>query len=208
MSISELSQAEDHLRVIRDTVVKAKALSNFAGLSSIFAGLVAIVGTFVERLYVMGVPSEQRGIAFVVNWASVVVVAMAFDYWHVRRRVTDVDRSLAVRLVRHQARAAWPALLFGLLLTLTFLHEGRINLVYPYWMLCYGCAISAAALGGAKELIWLGRGFLLFGAGLLLVQTFGSQHLRDAQLGMAAMLPSFGLLNIAYGIAVGRKAGW
>jgi len=205
---NELNRAEDHLRVIRDTVVRAKSLRNFAGLSSIFAGFASIAGAFAQRLIVLGTPAGQRNLAFILNWTIVVAAALVFDYWHTHRRVADADRALAVRLVRHQARAAWPALLSGIALTLAFLGDGRMNLVYPYWMLCYGSAVSAAALGGAKELAWLGRSFLVFGTVLLLVQTYGSQHLRDAQFGLAAMLPTFGLLNISYGIVVGRKAGW
>ena len=57
MNTQTLADAEDQLRMIRDAVVKAKAVTNFAGLSSIFAGLASIAGSFVQRLYVMGIPS-------------------------------------------------------------------------------------------------------------------------------------------------------
>ncbi len=189
-------------------MARAQSLSNFAGLSGIFAGMVAIAGAFGQRLYVMALPPERQTAAFVLNWATVVAAAVAFDYWHVCRRSADVDRALAVRLFRHQARAAWPALFTGIVLTVAFLGDGRPDLVYPYWMLCYGCAVCAAALGGAIELAWLGRAFLASGAIVLLLQVFGPSHFREAQLGLAAIIPTFGLLNIAYGVMAGRRAGW
>jgi len=203
----ELVQAEQHLRVIREAVTKSKAIGNFAGISAVYAGVAAIAGAVVQRLWVLPSPGSRHDFAFAVDWLVVVLAAVGFDYWHVLSRA-EPERSLAVRLFRHSARAAWPSLLFGITLTIAFLREGRSDLVYPYWMLCYGSAVSAAALGGAKELAWLGRAFLACGAGLLLAQTFGPPQLVRAQLGLAAMIPTFGLLNIGYGILAGRRAGW
>jgi len=203
-----LSQAEDNLRVIRESMQRAKGLTNFGGVSGIFAGFLAIIGAFAQRIYVMSLPADARSQGFFLCWSLMIAFAVVFDYWNLSRRSRDVNRSLATRIVRHNAKLALPSILLGVLLTIAFVHEGRMNLVYPYWMLVYGCAVLAVAQGAAKELVWLGRGFLAFGIVVLLLQTFGSQHLRDAQIGLAAMLPSFGLLNIVYGISVGRRDGW
>ena len=203
-----LSQAEDNLRIIRESMQRAKGLTNFSGVSGVFAGLLAIAGAFCQRLYVLGLTRENRPISFFLVWTSVLILAVVFDFWNVSRHSQDINRSLAIRVLRHTAKLALPSILSGVLLTIAFVHEGRMDLVYPYWMLAYGSAVAAVAPGAAKELKWVGRAFLASGAIVLLIQTFSAQPLRNAQFGLAMIIPTFGLINIAYGIYVGRRDGW
>lgn len=209
MSFEHLvSEAEENLRLIREYMERSKRYSNFAGFSGICGGLYAIAGMLVQRLFVLGLPKGQQPTGFVVNWLIVIALALGTDYVFTRRRRSVLNKGVLVRLTRHMARAAWPALLVGIVFSVALIASGQQNLLYPYWMLSYGLAISAVAVSAPREVSWLGYSFLGFGAFTLLAQTLSSPRLAEAQFGLVMFGLTFGVIHIAYGVVVALREGW
>lgn len=203
-----VSEAEENLRLIRDYMERSKRYANFAGFSGVCGGVAAILGAFAQRLYVLGLPPAQRPLAFAVNWLAVIAVALGADFIFTRRRANLVERGVLARLARHMAAAALPGLAMGAVITVCFLHLGLQDQLYPYWMLSYGVAIAGVAVSAPREVRLLSWAFLSFGSLSLILQSFDLAHMVRAQFGLAMFILSFGLIHIAYGIAVGIREGW
>src|ERR1044071_954215 len=110
--------------------------------------------------------------------------------------------------------AAAPGLGTGALLTLFLSRLGEgwplLTMVYPLWMLCYGCAVCAVGLFSQKEVSRLGWAFLAGGA-ITLVTMYSAFRLGGSwadAFGLVMMGVTFGGFHIVYGIAVSRRDGW
>jgi len=203
-----VSEAESNLKLIRTYMERSKRYSNFAGLSGAFGGIYALLGAFAMRLYTLGLPQDQKGLGFVITWSTVIALALGTDYLFTRRRENLVEKAVVLRLTRHMARVALPALISGIAISIAFVHMGQQDLLYPYWMLAYGSAMAALGISAPREVTVLGWSFLALGALTLLVQSFGPIGLVRAQFGLVMFMFSFGFLHIVYGVVVARREGW
>ncbi|MHB8635229.1 MAG: hypothetical protein ACYC96_02020 [Fimbriimonadaceae bacterium] len=190
-------QAVDDLRAIRETMDRSVRYSNFAGLSGLVGGVIALIGVVTETR------SNNTGAPFLVHWLVVIAAALTFDFVWTSRRVRNEDKAVVKRLVRRMAVAALPGLGAGLGYTLAFVAMGRTAELFPYWMLSYGVAMSAVGLMAPRQVRWLAGSFLVSGALALAIQTFGVKW-----IGMPAFALSFGLFHCAYGVFVGVTEGW
>ncbi len=203
-----VSQAEGDLRVIRSYMERSKRYSNFAGLSGVFGGVYAILGAVFMRVYTLGLPAGQKPMGFAITWLAVIALSLGTDYVSTRRRENLVEKAVIVRLTRHMARVALPALISGIAISICFIHAGQQDLLYPYWMLAYGSAIAALGISAPREVSMLGWSFVLLGAFALFTQSFGPVGLVRAQFGLVMFMFSFGCLHIVYGVVVARREGW
>jgi hypothetical protein len=197
-------QAEENLRVIREMMERSTRYSTFSGISGILAGSVSILGCIIHRLWVTQLPASAQPLAFVGLWATVVAIAIGGDFLIIKRRAPLVGKTIISRLGKQIIFAAAPGLLFGALLTLDFLQLGRIGDIFPYWMLCYGCAVAAVGIFSQREVSRLGAAFLVAGGLTLLSQLFPVVPISRESLGLAMMALSFGGFHIVYGIKVAR----
>ena len=190
-------EAVEDLHVIRRTMERSTRYSNFAGLSGVAGGLIATAGLLTETR------RNNAGTPFVIHWLVVIVLALGFDYIWTQRRVRNQDKAVIRRLMRRMAFAALPGLAAGLAITLAFVWLNRTSELFPYWMLCYGAAMSAVGLMSPREVSWMAWAFLIAGALALALQSAGM-----GWIGLPAFALSFGLFHCAYGVLVGVREGW
>lgn len=160
------------------------------------------------RIYTLGLPASQKPLGFVLTWVAVIALSLGTDYLFTRRRENLVEKAVLVRLSRHMARVALPALISGVAISICFIHAGQQDLLYPYWMLAYGSAIAALGISAPREVTALGWSFVVLGAIALLAQSFGPIGLVHAQFGLVMFMLSFGIVHIVYGVVVARREGW
>lgn len=198
-------EAQENLRVIRELMERSTRHSTFSGLSGVLAGLVSIAGCLIQAFYVRRLGGATQSTGFLLNWAVVVALVLSLDFILTKRRAPLVGKRILSHLGRQMVMASLPGLGTGALLTLFFVHRGMMDEIYPFWMLCYGSAISAVSLFSQKEVARLGLAFLLAGALTLAAELLGAP---PSPLGLVMMAFSSGGFHIAYGIAAGRREGW
>jgi hypothetical protein len=203
---TEALQAQENLRVIRELMERSTKYSTFSGLSGVLAGLISVAGCLIQQLVIPTVAEASRSYAFILNWSVVVALVVVTDYLLTKRRAPMVGKTIRSRLGKQMVLAAAPGLGMGGLLTLTLLHLGHVEYVYPFWMFAYGVAVSAVGLFSQKEVQRLGWAFLGAGALTLALQTLGPG--ATAQIGLAMTALTFGGFHIAYGLIVSRRGGW
>src|SRR4029077_1048256 len=163
----------------------------------IYVGVLGVAGGAVGWLFKIG-PAQ----AFVGYWASVGVLALGGSFLLVRRQALKESEPFWSPPTRRVAQALLPPLFIGSgagLLALVC-PDGGFSLGLPaFWMLLYGCALTAAGFfmhRGIKLLGWL---FILCGCALM-----ASRWKLEAPLllvdGHVAMSGVFGGLHLAYGI--------
>jgi hypothetical protein len=193
-------QAEENLRVIRSLMERSTRYSTFSGPSGIAAGSFAILGCLVHR-FVIPKLGPTRDIATVITWLGVVIAAVAADYFLTKRHARSVGKHIRSHLGRQIVLASAPALGLGVLITLYLLSIRRLEDVFPFWMLCYGAAVSAVGLFSQREVGSLGRAFLAAGL-LTLVLRFITPPGIWLAIALLMMALSFGGFHIVYGFAV------
>ena len=205
-----IREAEENLRIIRGLMERSTKHSTFSGLSGVLAGLYSIAGCAVQAFILPALIPDHPVFSFLVLWSIVVILAIGTDFLLTKRKAANVGKTIRSRLGKQMVLAAGPALSTGALLTLFFARHEWIYNIYPFWMLCYGCAVCAVGLFSQKEVSKLGWTFLGAGA-VTLITMYAAFRLgspwADA-FGLVMMAVTFGGFHIVYGIAVSRRDGW
>lgn len=195
----ESNWAAEHLQVIRTLMERTAVYRRALAPVMIFNGLVGVVA---------GVAGQSLKIdsarAFVGYWAGVGVAALSGSFLLVRRQALKESEPFWSPPTRRIAQGLLPALFTGSvagLLSLVcptwdFLQPGALP---AFWMVLYGCALTAAGFfmhRGIKLLGWL---FILCGCALMASHCQAQPALWSAR-GHQAMGGVFGGLHLAYGI--------
>ncbi|HEV2391737.1 MAG TPA: hypothetical protein VG146_05160 [Verrucomicrobiae bacterium] len=192
--------AAEHLQVIRTlmerSAVYRRALAPimiFNGVLGVFCG---VLGWFLKI-------SSVRG--FIGYWAAVGVAALIGSFLLMRRQAFRASEPFWSPPTRRIAQALLPALFIGSV-------AGLLALICPgwdflqgwglpvFWILLYGCALTAAGFfmhRGIKLLGWL---FILCGCGLMAARCHAGAAEPSLPLGHCVMGGIFGGLHLAYGI--------
>jgi hypothetical protein len=201
-AVSQAGEAEEHLRVIRQAMVRSTKHSTLSGLSGVLAGFYALAASFLAPVAGDGTPLWQ--LKFVLVWGVTLALALGTDIVLTKRRAANVGKSPFSPLALHLTRAVAPGLLAGV--SVTLFHLTRPDALGPYiyglWMLCYGVSLLAIGMFSVREVSVLGWAFLAAGAVAMLLPTpfyFGPR---------ALMALTFGGFHIGYGIRMGIKHGW
>ncbi len=195
----EPNWAAEHLQVIR-TLMERSALyrralapiMTFNGVVGVAAGL---LGWFVH------IAAPQ---AFIGYWAGVGLFTLGGSFLLVRRQALRDSEPFWSPPTRRVAQALMPALFIGSV-------AGLLALVCPdwdflqnqslpaFWMLLYGCALTAAGFfmhRGIKLLGWL---FIFAGCGWMLTRCQSVVSVPPLN-GHCVMGGVFGGLHLAYGV--------
>lgn len=194
-------EAEENLRVIREMMERSTRHSTFSGASGIFAGAISIAGCLLNYLLnsqfaAHEITFPQYSARFVILWALVTVSAIGMDYLLTKRKAASVGKLIWSRLGKQMVTASAPGLGTGVLLTLFCWQKHLLPEIYPFWMLCYGTAVCAVGLFSQREVMLLGRAFLMAGAITFLL-------LREAGLPMMGV--TFGGFHIIYAVVVAQR---
>jgi len=195
----ESNWAAEHLQVIRTLMERSAIYRRALAPVMILNGVLGVAGGIVGAL--LKINSSR---AFIGYWAGVGIAALTSSFLLVRRQALKEAEPFWSPPTRRIAQALLPALFAGCV-------AGLLELVCPgwdflqpwalpaFWILLYGCALTAAGFfmhRGIKLLGWL---FLLAGSALMASRCQGDRLLSLAT-GHAVMGGVFGGLHLAYGI--------
>jgi hypothetical protein len=203
-TITSFDEAQENLRLIRQTMERSTKYSTLSGLSGVVAGAIALVGAFLQEEMPGTNSRVEERFGFLFGWAIVVGLAFVADYFLTKRRAAHVGKKAFSPLGRQMARAVLPGLMAGVVIALFYLAHPRLmdTHLYGFWMLCYAASVLAAGMFSVKEVSYLGWAFLAVGAITLLMPP-------EIIVGPRAMMAfSFGGFHIVYGIGMGIKHGW
>ena len=199
--ISSPGEAQEHLRVIRQTMERSTKHSTLSGLSGVLVGLFALGGSAVTSFVTPAFDRPYDRYAFIAVWAFVGLLSFTTDVILTKRKAARVGKTPMSPLGRHLTRAAAPGVAVGVVLSAFYLmHPNLISqYIYGVWMLAYAAAILAVGMFSVREVSVLGWVFLGAGAVTLLLPEPAAAPMMAA---------AFGGVHIWYGTFMGRKYGW
>jgi hypothetical protein len=195
-SPTDLREAREDLRVIRQVMERSTRYSTLSGLSGVLVGLVAVMGAFVTRAlpHIYTHPLRLGAI-----WFIVLLLAVGIDFGRNKRRAALVGKRVVSPLGVHIIGAALPAFFAGAVFTAFCALHHLLPDIWGVWMLCYGLAICAVGLYSVRPVSYLGGAFVLAGALTLLLPI--TQPLD-------MMWITFGGFHVFYGLWTARRDGW
>ena len=195
----ESNWAAEHLQVIRTLMERSALYRRALAPIMIYTGVLGVAGGVLG--WALKVESPR---AFIGFWAGVGVLALAGSFLLVRRQALKDAEPFWSPPTRRVAQGLMPPLFAGFVAGLLALACPGWDFLQPwalpaFWILLYGCALSAAGFfmqRGIKLLGWL---FIICGCALMATrgQTTTALGLADGHCVMGGV---FGGSHLAYGI--------
>jgi len=195
----ESNWAAEHLQVIRTLMERSAVYRRALAPVMIYNGVLGVAGGVLG--WACRISSPQTFVGF---WAAVGVLALTGSFLLVRRQALKEDEPFWSPPTRRVAQGLVPPLFAGSVAALLTLVCPAWDFVQPaalpaFWILLYGCALSAAGFfmqRGIKLLGWL---FIL--CGCVLMATHCSSAIQISIVaGHGVMGAVFGGLHLAYGL--------
>jgi hypothetical protein len=195
----ESNWAAEHLQVIRTLMERSAVYRRALAPIMIYNGVLGVAGGLAG--WALRIESPQ---AFIGYWAGVGVTALAGSFVLVRRQALKESEPFWSPPTRRIAQALLPALFVGSVAGLLALVCPTWDFLPPlalppFWILLYGCSLTAAGFfmhRGIKLLGWL---FILCGCGLMAARCPAAGPFSSLN-GHCVMGCGFGGLHLAYGI--------
>lgn len=183
-------RAADNLRFIRDTMERATSFTAVPGWGGVAVGCSAIgAGALAAHR-----PIQQAFYIWLAEAGIALIVAAVAVYRKSRR--------LALPLASQPSRRALlsfaPPLLAGAVLTAGLFQAGDLKVLPGLWLLLYGAAVVTGGAFSVRIVPVMGLCFMLAGALALAAPT---------GWGNGFLLFGFGVLHIAFGVAIARRHG-
>lgn len=183
-------RAADNLRFIRDTMERAGSFTAVPGWGGVAVGGTAIVAGLIA----VNRPAHQ---AFFI-WLAEAALALAISFGAVRLKSKRLDVSLQSQVARRALLGFVPPLIAGAVLTVVLFLSGQLDVLPGLWLLLYGAAVVTGGAFSVRIVPVMGLCFMAAGA-LSLVSPL--------RWGNEFLLFGFGLLHIAFGVAIARRHG-
>lgn len=183
-------RAADNLRFIRDTMERAGSFTAVPGWGGLVIGCTALVaGALAAGL-------TEREAFFV--WLTEAGLALLLGFVAVRLKSKRLELSLHSRAARRALLSFVPPLIAGAVLTAVLFQTGDIRVLPGLWLLLYGAAVVTGGAFSVRIVPVMGLCFMLTGAVSLLF---------PAAWGNWFLILGFGVLHIAFGVAIARRHG-
>ncbi len=195
----ESNWAAEHLQVIRTLMERSALYRRALAPIMIYTGVLGIAGGIVG--WVARIESPR---GFLGYWAGVGVLALAGSFLLVRRQALKESEAFWSPPTRRVAQGLLPPLFIGFVAGVLALACPTWDFLQPwalpaFWILLYGCALTAAGFfmqRGIKLLGWL---FIFCGCALMASRCHAATALGLADV-HRIMGGIFGGLHLAYGI--------
>ncbi len=195
----ESNWAAEHLQVIRTLMERSAVYRRALAPIMIYNGVLGITGGILG--WVLKITSPPGFVGF---WAAVGFLGLTGSFLLVRRQALKEDEPFWSPPTRRVAQGLVPPLFAGSVSALLTLVCPSWDFLQPwglpaFWILLYGCALSAAGFfmqRGIKLLGWL---FILCGCALMATRCHTATQLSLAD-GHRVMGGVFGGLHLAYGL--------
>lgn len=185
-------RAIDNLRFIRETMERASAsFTAVPGYGGALMGATAIGAAVVA--------ANQSSIKFwLMTWMAEAVLAFAIGFLATWQKTRTAESSLLSAPAKKFAFGFAPPLFAGIVLTV-LLHKNDLTEYLPtVWLLMYGAAVVTGGMFSVKPVPLMGVCFLILGTVAAAL---------PMQYGNFLMGAGFGVLQIIFGIVIGRKHG-
>jgi hypothetical protein len=195
----ESNWAAEHLQVIRTLMERSAVYRRALAPIMTYSGVLGVAGGIVGWLCHI-----ESVAGFVGYWAGVAFLALAGSFLLVRRQALKESEPFWSPPTRRVAQALLPPLFAGSITGLLALVCPDWDFLQPwalpaFWIVLYGCALTAAGFfmhRGIKLLGWL---FIISGCALMATRCHTPTALSLAN-GHQIMGVFFGGLHLAYGI--------
>ena len=199
--MTDRTEAEEHLRVIRSLMEKATIYRAISAPGALIGGglsvLTAVGGYWLGHPW-FNVP--QQWFRFGIPWALVFVLTTSANFFLLRRDAQRRSETFVSQRMQLAIRGMLPGLLGGGLAVFLTCNGGWAATA-SLWVLFYGISLLAASHFAPKSICWLGRAFFVAGSALLAGGSVFFEQWRDVnQIGAAnaIMGSTFGLFHLIY----------
>ena len=185
------SKAADNIRFIRDTMARASTFTAVPGWGGVAMGVTALIAAAVSSL--ARTPEQWLGV-----WLAEACLAIALGVWAMARKARRTQTDLFSGAGRRFLFMLTPPLGAAAILTLALERTGDVSLLPGIWLLLYGAAVVTGGAMAVRTVVVMGLLFMLLGAAALA---------SPGSWGTAYLAAGFGVLQIAFGLAIARRHG-
>lgn len=202
-AMQQTSQTD--LQTIRQALEANSRLTSLSGGALLASGVLAFFAAGLTSLAGAAEADLRAGLGhaqlwkMVLLWSATLIVSVKLNLLGMMRRAREDGQPLAARLGKRVLFAMLPAMAVGGALTLGLAIQGRLDLIFAVWMLCYGAALIAAGAHSISSVRWLGL-FTLLGGAVAIIPGTGTDFIFFTS--------TFGAGHFLLGIWVGVRYGW
>ena len=190
-------RAADNLRFIRDTMSRAAEFTAVPGWGGVAMGVTALATAWLAGPPRDDFPVDGWG-TWINWWMGDAAVAILIGLVAMAYKARRAGMPLAGAQTRRFALAFLPALAAGAVLTLVLVDEHLTRRLPGLWLLLYGAAVTSGGALSVRVVPLLGAACMMLG-----VAAFAS----PPAWGHVYMAAGFGVLQIVFGIVIGRRYG-
>jgi hypothetical protein len=183
-------RAADNLRFIRDTMERAGSFTAVPGWGGVVIGCTALFAGAIAA------PVSQRRAFFV--WLVESGVALLLAFVAVNLKSKRLALSLKSKAARRALLSFVPPLIAGAVLTAVLFRSGNLGVLPGLWLLLYGAAVVTGGAFSVRIVPVMGLCFMLTGVVSLV---------SPPSYGNLFLVLGFGILHIAFGVAIARRHG-
>lgn len=185
-------RAIDNLKFIRETMERASAsFTAVPGYGGALMGATAIGAAIVAA-------NQTNVKIWLLTWMAEAALAFAIGFLAMWQKARSAESSLLSAPARKFAFGFAPPLFAGIVLTVLLHRLDQDQILPVVWLLLYGAAITTGGMFSVKPVPAMGVCFLILG----MIAAFA-----PLEYGNFFMGAGFGVLQIIFGIVIGRKHG-
>jgi len=212
-----MTQGTDDIKIIREMMERSSKFRYINGLSLIVAGLTAMAGAAFAHFYLMGyiriaqqnTPYQRLVVLFLAALTVLTIAAsvITFFSW---LKAKENRQSIMNRLTKRVLYNLAVPLVTGGALSLLFLFQGKISIVYAFTLIFYGLSLVNVSKFTFGEIHILGLCEII--AGLMCVIFIGDSALKTVwkyssildtvSNGLLWWTIGFGVLHIIFGLII------
>ncbi|MBC7797651.1 MAG: hypothetical protein H7Z37_12330 [Pyrinomonadaceae bacterium] len=184
-------RAFDNLRFIRETMERSTAFTAVSGYGGALMGATAIGAAIIA--------SQQTSTKYwLITWLAEAVLALAIGVLAMWQKAKIIDAKLFSTPTRKFALGFAPPIFAGIALTIVFYKHNLNDLLPTVWLLIYGAAVMTGGMFSVKPIPIMGAMILSLGV---------ISAISPPEYGNILMALGFGVLQIIFGVIIGRKFG-
>lgn len=185
-------RAIDNLKFIRETMERASAsFTAVPGYGGALMGATAIGAAIIAA-------NQTNVRIWLLTWMAEALLAFAIGFLAMWQKARTAESSLLSAPARKFAFGFAPPLFAGIVLTVLLHRLDQDQILPVVWLLLYGAAITTGGMFSVKPVPTMGVCFLILG----MIAAFA-----PLEYGNFFMGAGFGVLQIVFGIVIGRKHG-
>ena len=211
--MSKPNPLED-LQEIRKMMEGSSKFLSLSGLSGVFAGLTALIGTYLAWMRInhfdkMYMSNVMAGTADRAEWNLlrdlcimafvVLIIALGFGFFFTWLKARKENQRLVTPLSFRLLRSLMVPLFFGGCFTIIALYHGMIGIIVPATLIFYGLALLNASKYVHVDIKYLALSEMILGLIAFATMEYSQEGIQRLLLYWAL---GFGVMHILYGTII------